>query len=190
MYIYIYTYIRWVTVHGPKQQPKPLFLTYLECVQIAHKVYGGGHHDLGREFLLSVGSSKKLFRGDMKGGVDTRRIEVHDLLYLSVSGYHKSQSQFLGEGLPMSDISEIDEDEKVVRLKTSPMVPVGEKYKLVTGRTDTNARNREINRMNRKMDVDNALNGSISRDRNSVFNTLYDQDKEFSPSKGKTYSEK
>jgi hypothetical protein len=54
----------------------------------------------------------------------------------------------------------------------------------VKGRTDTTARSREIDRVNTKMDVENMLNGSMSRDDSRVFNTLYDEDKDSSPQRG------
>lgn len=35
-------------------------------------------------------------------------IQVCELLYLAVLGYHKSQSQFIAEGLPISDCPDAD----------------------------------------------------------------------------------
>ena len=90
---------RWILVHGPERQPKTLFLTFLECIQISFKVFGASNCDLGREFLSSIIASKKLVgklckREDTRKVEDTRKIDVRDVLHLATLGYRKSQGTF------------------------------------------------------------------------------------------------
>ena len=82
---------RWTLVHGPERQPKPIYVTYQECVQISFKVFGNSYGDLGKDFLTSLVTSRKLV-GRVNKREDSRKIEVRDLLYLAVLGYHKTQT--------------------------------------------------------------------------------------------------
>ena len=82
---------RWTLVHGPERQPKPIYVTYQECVQISFKVFGNSYGDLGKDFLTSLVTSRKLV-GRLNKREDSRKIEVRDLLYLAVLGYHKTQT--------------------------------------------------------------------------------------------------
>ena len=82
---------RWTLVHGPERQPKRIFLSYQECILLSHKVFGVGYNDLGKDFLQSLVTSRRII-GKVNRREDTRKIEVRDLLYLAVMGYHKTQS--------------------------------------------------------------------------------------------------
>ena len=83
---------RWILVHGPERQPKTLYLTYSECIQISHKIFGISYSKIRKQFLASITSSKKLIGMINKKGEDTRKIDVRDILHLSTMGFRRSQA--------------------------------------------------------------------------------------------------
>ena len=82
---------RWILVHGADRQPKALFLTFSECVQLSHKIFGKNCSKIRKQFIASIIASKKLI-GVMNKKEDTRKIDVRDMLHLSTTGFRRAQA--------------------------------------------------------------------------------------------------
>ena len=82
---------RWILVHGADRQPKALFLTFSECVQVSHKIFGKNCSKIRKQYIASIIASKKLV-GVVNKKEDTRKIDVRDILHLSTMNFRRSQS--------------------------------------------------------------------------------------------------
>ena len=180
---------RWTLVHGPERQPKPIYLTYQECALISNKVYGTSYAEMGKDFLLSLVTSQKL-TGRVNKREDTRKIEVRDLLYLAVVGYHKTQSVFdqgpedevaaaealskykAGRVQILANARSIDQEQRRNdRLDGAPTSATGEK--LPVGKAN-------------ELDLSQQLKNKTMRTRSSLITTVKPQ---LSPKKGLDESE-
>jgi hypothetical protein len=79
--------LRWNhKVDGSSRLVKPVYLSYPQCTQVAHKVYGPSDPKMYKELVAHVLASPHLHCGapPLAGGVDQRQIELVEFLVLAV----------------------------------------------------------------------------------------------------------
>ena len=98
---------RWILVHGPERQPKIIYLTFIECTVISHKVFGPVYSDFRKELLSSILKSNKLI-GLLSSREDKRKIDVRDFLNIAMIGFRKSQTSAASavSAVPLSAVKE------------------------------------------------------------------------------------
>mmetsp|Transcript_3092 Transcript_3092/g.4755 ORF Transcript_3092/g.4755 Transcript_3092/m.4755 type:complete len:680 (+) Transcript_3092:79-2118(+) len=89
---------RWAKTDGPGRQPKSLWLSYRECVNVARAVFGDANEGMCRDFLAIVSPQMVGQKAPADGtGGDTRRIDITQFLHLAVVGYHQTRPPAEGE---------------------------------------------------------------------------------------------
>jgi hypothetical protein len=78
---------RWGKADGPARQPKGLWMSYRECVQVARIVFGIQNETMWRRFLEIINPQMV---GQKTELADSRRIDITQFLHLAVVGYHQT----------------------------------------------------------------------------------------------------
>jgi hypothetical protein len=78
---------RWGKADGPARQPKGLWMSYRECVQVARIVFGVQNETMWHRFLEIINPQMV---GQKTETADTRRIDITQFLHLAVVGYHQT----------------------------------------------------------------------------------------------------
>jgi hypothetical protein len=86
---------RWAKSDGPGRQPKALWMSYRECVQVARIVFGANNETMCKDFLGIVNPQMV---GQKTETSDSRRIDITQFLHLAVVGYHQTHPQTSQQG--------------------------------------------------------------------------------------------
>ncbi len=76
--------------HASSRQPKGLWMSHRECVQVARIVFGVNNEVMWRRFLSIIAPQMV---GQRSESSDSRRIDLTQFLHLAVVGYHQTQPQ-------------------------------------------------------------------------------------------------